>query len=91
MLITAMFLILIGVLAVLRSGTLSGRTLSPEDFFNESGLRHVLKHIFTHNPFSGYANDWRILLYGVAGALLMLAGVVLTVYFSWLMYIDFSR
>jgi hypothetical protein len=51
----------------------------------------VLKHIFTHNPFSGYANDWRILLYGVAGALLMLAGVVLTVYFSWLMYIDFSR
>lgn len=86
-----MMLILLGVLAVLRSGSLSGRVVSPEDFFNHGGMRLVLKHIFTHNPFAGYEQDVRIVLYGVAGLILMLAGIVLTVYFAWLMYLGFSR
>lgn len=91
MLITAMFLVLIGILAVLRSGALSGRALSPEDFFNEGGLMLVVRHIFTHNPFSGYKKDMRILVYGVSGLVMMIAGVILFVYFAWLMYLDFSR
>lgn len=91
MLIMAMMLILLGVLAILRSGSLSGRVLSPEDFFNHGGMRLVLKHIFTHNPFAGYQQDIRIVIYGIAGLILMLAGTLLTVYFAWLMYVDFSR
>ncbi|MBD1211142.1 MAG: hypothetical protein H9535_22130 [Ignavibacteria bacterium] len=91
MLITAMALIVVGVLSVLRSGALSGRALSPEDFFNEGGLVYVVKYIFTHNPFSGYTQDWRILVYGLVGSAMMLSGVILVLYFSWLMYVDFSR
>lgn len=91
MLITAMMLALLGILAVLRSGSLSGRVLSPEDFFNKGGLQLVLTHIFTHNPFSGYRRDKRILMYGVLGMVMMLVGLVLVVYFAVLMYLDFSR
>jgi hypothetical protein len=91
MLITAMVLLVIGVLAVLRSGALSGRVLSPEDFFEEGGLMYMVKYIFTHNPFSGYNRDWRILFYGLVGVVMMLCGAILVIYFSWLMYGDFSR
>ncbi|MCU0426989.1 MAG: hypothetical protein MUF71_15325 [Candidatus Kapabacteria bacterium] len=91
MLITAMFLILCGILAVLRSGALSGRALSPEDFFNEGGFMLVVRHIFTHNPFSGYKQDVRILIYGVSGLVMIIVGIGLSVYFAWLMYLDFSR
>lgn len=91
MLITAMFLVLIGILAVLRSGALSGRALSPEDFFNEGGLMLVVRHILTHNPFSGYTKDIRILIYGLAGLGMMIVGILLFIYFTWLMYLDFSR
>ncbi len=91
MLIVAMTLTLCGVLSVLRSGALSGRVLSPEDFFNEGGLVLVLRHIFTHNPFSGYEKDLRIMLYGVFGLMMIASGLVLVVYFAVLMYLDFSR
>jgi hypothetical protein len=91
MLIIAMILALFGVVSVLRSGALSGRALSADDVFNEGGFLLVVKHIFTHNPFAGYERDRRILLYGVLGLAMMVAALLIAVYFSWLMYLDFSR
>lgn len=91
MLITAMALVLLGILSILRSGALSGRMISPEDFFNEGGLAFIVKYIFTHNPFTGYRQDKRILFYGLAGLIMAVIGIALVVYFAWLMYLDFSR
>lgn len=91
MLILAMIAILCGALLVIRSGALSGRVLSPDDFLNEGGLAKTLHHIFTHNPFSGYHTDLRIMIYGVIGLSSMLIGIGIVIYFLFLFYLNFSR
>jgi hypothetical protein len=52
-----------------------------ESLLEDAGITRVLRYIFTHNPFTGYRKDIRILLYGVAGLLLMLLGVASAAYF----------
>lgn len=71
----------LGAWLVIVSGRLSGKAIEVESLLADSGITRVLKYIFTHNPFTGYRKDIRILLFGVAGLLLMLLGVATVCYF----------
>ncbi len=81
MLIFAILFFLLGSWLVIISGKLSGKAIAVESLLEDSGPARVLRYIFTHNPFTGYEKDIRILLYGVAGLLLILAGLFVAVYF----------
>ncbi len=91
MLIFAMISFVIGCWLVILSGKISGKTIEPESFLEDGGLTKVLKYIFTHNPFTGYRQDFRILAYGLSGLLLMIAGAAGVIYFAVLFYLQFSR
>lgn len=71
----------LGCWLVLISGRLSGKAVEAESLLADGGFTRVLKYIFTHNPFTGYRRDIRILLFGVAGLLLMAGGVATAGYF----------
>jgi hypothetical protein len=81
MLIFAITFILFGCWSVIISGRLSGKAIEVESLLEDAGPTRIIKYIFTHNPFTGYQKDIRILLFGVAGLLLILAGVLLAFYF----------
>ena len=91
MLIIGLILLLMGVLLILHSGTLSGKALSPDEFFDGGGLFFVLKHIFTHNPFIGGKKNPLVLVYGILGIMSLLGGIAIFGYFALLFYVDFSR
>ena len=71
----------LGAWLVIISGRLSGKAIEVESLLADSGMTRVLKYIFTHNPFTGYRRDIRILLFGLGGLTLMLVGVATAVYF----------
>lgn len=71
----------LGAWLVIISGRLSGKVIEVESLLADSGMTRVLKYIFTHNPFTGYRKDIRILLFGLGGLTLMLLGVATAVYF----------
>lgn len=71
----------LGAWLVIISGRLSGKAIEVESLLADSGMTRVLKYIFTHNPFTGYRKDIRILLFGLGGLTLMLTGVATAVYF----------
>lgn len=81
MLFFAILFFVLGAWLVIISGKLSGKAIEVESLLEDAGLIRVLKYIFTHNPFTGYQKDIRILLYGLAGLLLMLLGFAVAVYF----------
>ncbi len=81
MLIFAITFFVLGCWSVIISGRLSGKAIEVESLLEDSGLPRVLKYIFTHNPFTGYKKDIRILLFGVAGLALITAGIVIAIYF----------
>lgn len=54
-----------------------------ENFLVDVSIVRILKYIFTHNPFTGYDKDFRILVYGVCGLLLILAGLATAGYFFY--------
>lgn len=80
-LIFAITFFVLGCWSVIISGRLSGKAIEVESLLEDSGLTRILKYIFTHNPFTGYQKDFRILLFGVVGLALIVAGVVIAVYF----------
>lgn len=71
----------LGCWLVIISGRLSGKAIEVESLLADSGMTRVLKYIFTHNPFTGYRKDIRILLFGLGGLTLMIVGVATAVYF----------
>lgn len=71
----------LGCWLVIISGRLSGKTIEVESLLEDRGMTRVLKYIFTHNPFTGFRKNIRILIYGMAGLLLMLLGVMTALYF----------
>ena len=71
----------LGCWLVIISGRLSGKAIEVESLLADSGMTRVLKYIFTHNPFTGYHKDIRILLFGLGGLTLMLLGVATAAYF----------
>ena len=71
----------LGCWLVIISGRLSGKAIEVESLLADSGMTRVLKYIFTHNPFTGYRKDIRILLFGLGGLTLMLLGVATAAYF----------
>jgi len=71
----------LGCWLVIISGRLSGKAIEVESLLEDNGMTRVLKYIFTHNPFTGFRSDIRILIYGVAGLLLMILGVATALYF----------
>ncbi len=77
---SVLFLVL-GIWLVILSGRLSGKAIEMENFLVDVSLTRILKYIFTHNPFTGYKQNIRILIYGVGGLLTMLAGVATLAYF----------
>jgi hypothetical protein len=81
MLIFAILFFLLGSWLVILSGKLSGKAIEVESLLEDAGPARVLKYIFTHNPFTGYQKDIRILLFGVAGLILIFAGFAVAVYF----------
>ena len=81
MLFFAILFFVLGCWLVIISGKLSGKAIEVESLLEDAGLTRVLKYIFTHNPFTGYQKDIRILLSGVAGLLLMLLGAATAAYF----------
>lgn len=84
MLILAIFLILCGSWLVIISGRLSGKAIDMESFLEDSGVFRVIKYIFTHNPFTGFQKDIRILLFGLAGLILILCGFCIAFYFTFM-------
>lgn len=70
-----------GIWLVIISGRLSGKAIEMENFLVDASLTRILKYIFTHNPFTGYRQNIRILVYGVGGLLMMLAGLTTLAYF----------
>ena len=81
MLFFAVLFLVCGAWLVIVSGRLSGKAIEMENFLVEASLTRILKYIFTHNPFTGYKKDIRILLFGVLGLILILAGVATAAYF----------
>ena len=80
MAIVAFIMMVSGVLLILRSSSLSGRVLTPDDIFREGGFLRTVRHIFAVRPFSGYEKDKRILLYGLTGLMTLASGLFLFVY-----------
>ncbi len=91
MLIIAMTMILCGILSILRSGALSGKVTGPSQLFEDGGLLIVLKHIFTHNPFTGFRQNILILIYGMAGLFLLCGGIFILIIVLHQFYFAFSR
>ena len=83
MLFFSVFFLVCGSWLVIISGRLSGKAIDMENFLVDVSLWRILKYIFTHNPFTGYDKDIRILVYGIAGLLLMLAGLATATYFFY--------
>jgi len=86
MAIIAFIMIMSGILLILRSSSLSGRVLSPDDIFREGGFVRTVRHIFAVRPFSGYEKDKRILFYGLMGLLTLACGFFLFFYALLLVY-----
>ena len=84
MLILSVFLVLCGGWLVIISGRLSGKAINMESFLEDSGVFRVVKYIFTHNPFTGASKDIRILLFGMAGLILILSGICIAFYFTFM-------
>lgn len=83
MLFFAVFFLALGIWLVIISGRLSGKAIDMEDFLVNVSLIKIFRYIFTHNPFTGYDKDVRILIYGLAGLLLILAGLATATYFFY--------
>lgn len=81
MLFFAVLFFVLGCWLVIISGRLSGKAIEVESLLADAGMTRVLKYIFTHNPFTGYRKDIRILLSGLAGLCLMLLGIATAFYF----------
>jgi hypothetical protein len=81
MLFFAILFFVLGAWLVIISGKLSGKAIELESLLEDAGITRVLRYIFTHNPFTGYEKDKRILFYGLAGILLMLLGIATAAYF----------
>lgn len=81
MLFFAILFFVLGAWLVIISGKLSGKAIEVESLLEDSGITRVLRYIFTHNPFTGYRKDIRILVYGLGGLALILLGFVTAAYF----------
>lgn len=62
MLFFAILFFVLGCWLVIISGKLSGKAIEVESLLEDAGISRLLKYIFTHNPFTGYQKDKRILL-----------------------------
>lgn len=61
MLFFAIFFFALSACSVIISGKLSGKAIGVESLLEDAGITRVLRYIFTHNPFTGYEKDLRIL------------------------------
>lgn len=84
MLFFAVLFIVCGAWLVIISGRRSGKAINMETFLEDAGITRVVKYILTHNPFTGYRRDIGILLYGVSGLLLIMAGFATAFYFTFM-------
>lgn len=81
MMFFAVLFLVCGAWLVIISGRLSGKAIDTESFLIDASLIRILKYICTHNPFTGYRQDIRILLFGLSGLLLIAGGIATLVYF----------
>ncbi|MBK9247999.1 MAG: hypothetical protein IPM69_07805 [Ignavibacteria bacterium] len=85
MIITALILMVTGIVFILRSSAISGRVLTADDVLRDGGFMRLVRHVFRARPFAGFQNDRRILYFGLSGLLILGCGAVLFVYsFMWI-------
>jgi hypothetical protein len=87
----AILFVFLGCWLVIISGRLSGKAIEMENFLVDASLVRIGKYIFTHNPFTGFRRDIRILLFGLSGLLLIFGGFFVAFYFTFIVSTPGSR